>query len=159
MYSSKVRLQYIKISAWLHMIEAQERHEKSPKKMTSTHARCGSSGGTPYMNQVEMGCERITQYPIVIVQWKKEEAQRLKYPTPCNTLWPLYRVWCFKSPLRAPGVPAHHGCPGGGPGAGVGGVIVIPGASQTMVLRCGWGRRRGRCCNSNISSWWYDDTK
>ena len=27
------------------MIEAQERHEKSPKKMTSTHARCGSSGG------------------------------------------------------------------------------------------------------------------
>ena len=45
MYSSKVRLQYIKISAWLHMIEAQERHEKSPKKMTSTHARCGSSGG------------------------------------------------------------------------------------------------------------------
>ena len=27
------------------MIEAQERHEKSPKKVTSTHARCGSSGG------------------------------------------------------------------------------------------------------------------
>ena len=26
------------------MIEAQERHEKSPKKMTSTHARCGFSG-------------------------------------------------------------------------------------------------------------------
>ena len=73
---------------------------------------------------------------------------------------PLYRVWCFKSPLCAPGVPAHHGCPGGGPGAGVGGVIVIPGASQTMVLLWrGWGRRRGRCCNSNISSWWYDDTK
>ena len=24
------------------MIEAQERHEKSPKKMTSTHARCDS---------------------------------------------------------------------------------------------------------------------
>ena len=36
--------QHIKISAWLHMVEAQERHEKSPKKMTSTHARCGSSG-------------------------------------------------------------------------------------------------------------------
>ena len=27
------------------MIEAQERHEKSPKKVTPTHPRCGSSGG------------------------------------------------------------------------------------------------------------------
>ena len=26
------------------MIEAQDRHEKSPKKITSTHARCCSSG-------------------------------------------------------------------------------------------------------------------
>ena len=32
------------------MREAQERHEKSNKKMTSTHARCGSSGGTPYIS-------------------------------------------------------------------------------------------------------------
>ena len=45
MYSSKVRLQHIKISAQLHMIEAQDRHEKSPKKKTSRIARCGSSGG------------------------------------------------------------------------------------------------------------------
>ena len=28
-----------------------------------------------------MGFERITENPKVIVQWKKEEAQRLKYPT------------------------------------------------------------------------------
>ena len=27
------------------MIEAQERHDKSPKKVTSCTARCGSSGG------------------------------------------------------------------------------------------------------------------
>ena len=31
------------------MIEAQERHEKSPRKVTTPEARCGSSGGTPHM--------------------------------------------------------------------------------------------------------------
>ena len=44
-YSPKVWHQHIKNSAQLHVIEAQERHEKSPKKVTSNHARCGSSGG------------------------------------------------------------------------------------------------------------------
>ena len=44
-YCSKVRLQHIKISAQLHVIEAQERHEKSPKKRTSREAKCGSLGG------------------------------------------------------------------------------------------------------------------
>ena len=34
----------IKISAQLHVIEAKERHEKSPKKATP-QARCGSLGG------------------------------------------------------------------------------------------------------------------
>ena len=33
-------IQHIKISAQLYMIEAQERHEKSPKKVTSRQARC-----------------------------------------------------------------------------------------------------------------------
>ena len=28
---------------------AQERHEKSPKKVTSRMARCSSSGGTPHI--------------------------------------------------------------------------------------------------------------
>ena len=44
-YCRKLWHQHIKISARLHIIEAQERHEKSPKKITSTHARCGYSGG------------------------------------------------------------------------------------------------------------------
>ena len=34
-------------TAQLHVTETQERHEKSPKKMTSTHARL--LGGTPYI--------------------------------------------------------------------------------------------------------------
>ena len=42
-YSRKLWHQHIKISAQLHVIEAQERHEKSPKKMTSTHPRCSSN--------------------------------------------------------------------------------------------------------------------
>ena len=44
-YSPKVWHQHIKISAQLHVIEAQKRHEKSPQKRTTPQARCGSSGG------------------------------------------------------------------------------------------------------------------
>ena len=36
---------HIEISEQLHVIEAQERHEKSPKKRTSREAKCGSLGG------------------------------------------------------------------------------------------------------------------
>ena len=43
-FCSKVWLQHIKISAQ-HVIEAQERHEKSPKKRTTPQGRCCSSGG------------------------------------------------------------------------------------------------------------------
>ena len=43
--AAKSDSQHIKISEQLHVIEAQERHEKSPKKRTSREARCGSLGG------------------------------------------------------------------------------------------------------------------
>ena len=43
-YSRKLRHQHIKILAHLHKKEAQERCLKS-EKVTSTQARCGSSGG------------------------------------------------------------------------------------------------------------------
>ena len=46
-YSRKLWRQHIKISAQLHMIEAQERHEKSPKKKDKSYSQMRLLGGTP----------------------------------------------------------------------------------------------------------------
>ena len=40
---------YCSKAAKLHVIEAQERHEKSPKKLTTTQANVASLGDTSYV--------------------------------------------------------------------------------------------------------------
>ena len=61
------------------MIEAQERHEKSPKKVTSTHARCGSSGGLLiYLH--------LHSTYLFIVQYDTDGSGMIEFPEFCNMM-------------------------------------------------------------------------
>ena len=87
-YCSKVWLQHIKISAHLHVMEAQERHEKSRKKVTSTHPRCSSSGGTPYMcfdfKSNLPNCPRVSGWAslLSVISWPSVAQPRLHLARP-----------------------------------------------------------------------------